>query len=348
MNEIRIERVRCGDVELAVTVTGSGPLVVLLHGFPELAFSWRHQIRDLAAAGFRVIAPDMRGYGASDSPGDVEAYDIFRLTGDVAHLIDHFGGGPALVAGHDWGAIVAWSFAQFRPDLVAGVVGMSVPFMPSLDASLIDVSRARVGPDDFHDILYFQEPEVAERELEADVLFTLRHVLWRASGDPRIAPAERLEASTPTAGDPAFAPRFLAGDIPPGLPAWIGEGEFHAYGQAFLRTGFRGPINWYRNLQGNWERSGPWRGAGIGVPALFVAGRRDPVLTAGLPPDVERMEDHPMLAQQRAFCPNLVEVLIDDGGHWIQQEHPDAVSEALIGFLDMIGHHPAPDRPGRP
>ncbi len=345
MGDITIERVRTGDVELAVTVAGDGPLVVLLHGFPELAYSWRHQIRDLSALGYRVIAPDQRGYGSSDAPDAVEDYDIFRLTGDVAALITHYGGGPAFVAGHDWGAIVAWALAQFRPDLLVGVAGLSVPFMPSMDVSLIDVLRARFGPDDFHYILYFQEPDIAERELEADVMFSLRHVLWMASGDPRIEPPDRTPATITSGGDDGDrrpGPQFLAGDVPAGLPDWIGDGDVHAYAQAFLRTGFTGPINWYRNLHQNWERSGPWRHAGITVPATFIAGRRDPVLTSSLPPEVEQVEDHPMLALQRTFCPGIVETLIDEGGHWIQQEHPQAVTDALAEFLVTIGHRTPP------
>lgn len=325
-NEITTVRVKPADAELAVYTAGpiDGPLVVLVHGFPELAYSWRHQIRSLADAGYRVIAPDMRGYGDSDKPEDVTDYDIFHLGADIAGLIRHFGGGPAVLVGHDWGAIVAWAFAQFRPDLLAGVAGLSVPFIPQLDVSLIEALSERVGPDEFHYILYFQEPGTADAELDADPLDSLRHTLWQASGDPRIEAPQRP--------DPGGR-QFLAGSVPDGLPDWMTQGDFNAYASAYLRGGFTGPINWYRNLHHNWELMGPWRHAGVAVPAAFIAGRRDPVLTSTLPADVTAMEDHPMLALQAAFCPQVDVTLIDDGGHWIQQEHPNAVTNALVAFM---------------
>ncbi len=322
-HEIVTHRVTPTDVELAVYVAGEGPLVVLVHGFPELAYSWRHQIAALADAGYRVVAPDMRGYGASGAPEDVTDYDIFRLTGDIAGLIRHFGGGPAVLVGHDWGAMVAWAFAQFRPDLLAGVAGLSVPFIPPLDSSLVEMLRNRVGPDDFHYILYFQEPEVADAELGVDAMHSLRHVLWRASGDPRIVPATKVTG-------------FLAGDVPDGLPDWLTPGDFNAYGQAFTRTGFTGAINWYRNLHRNWQLTAPWRHASLTIPAAFIAGRRDPVLTSTLPALDMALEDHPMLAVQRSFCPHVVETLIDGGGHWIQQEKPEEVAAALLEFIRSL------------
>lgn len=330
-HEITIERVKPVDAELAVHVAGDadGPLVVLVHGFPELAYSWRHQIRSLADAGYHVIAPDMRGYGTSDKPEAVTDYDIFHLCGDVAGLIRHYGGGPAVLIGHDWGAIVAWAFAQFRSDLLAGVAGLSVPFLPQLDASLIEMLRERVEPDEFHYILYFQESGVADAELDADPMLTLRHTLWQASGDPRIQPPERHSSE---------GPQFLAGSVPDGLPAWLTQGDFNAYAEAYLRGGFTGPINWYRNLHRNWELMSPWRHAGVTIPTTFIAGRRDPVLTSTLPPNAIAMEEHPMLALQAAFCPDVVVTLIDDGGHWIQQEHPDAVTAALVAFMQGLDH----------
>jgi pimeloyl-ACP methyl ester carboxylesterase len=319
-HEIRTERWTPNGVELSVTLAGEGPLVVLLHGFPELAYSWRHQIRTLARAGYRVVAPDMRGYGASGRPDDITDYDIFHLAGDVTGLIRLAGGGPAVVVGHDWGAILAWAYAQFRPDLLAGVVAMSVPFTPPLDLSLIDVLKARFA-DHFHYILYFQEPGVAEQELEADPLFTLRHLLWRASG-AELPPVERQ------AGD-----RYLVGEVPEGLPDWLSRGDFDAYGQAFLRSGFTGPVNWYRNMHRNWELMAPWRHGMITIPAAFIAGTRDGVLTATARPGATSLDDHPMLAVQRTYCPDVQVTLIEGGGHWIQQEKPDEVDSALLDFL---------------
>ncbi|MFN3217990.1 MAG: alpha/beta fold hydrolase [Acidimicrobiales bacterium] len=325
-HEIRTERIDVDGVGLQVTVAGpdDAPLVVLVHGFPELAYSWRHQITGLAAAGYRVVAPDMRGYGASDRPEAIEAYDIFQLVGDVVGLIRHYGA-PATVVGHDWGAMVAWATAQFRPDLLRGVVGVSVPYGPSLEVSLLDLIRMSVGPDGFHYILYFQEPGVAEAELDADPIGTMRRVLWMASAEGM----ELIEA------DPSAAPTssFLGErPAPSGLPTWLSDGDFEAYGRAFTSTGFTGGLNWYRNLQRNWELSRPWRHTPITVPAAFIGGRQDPVISRTGDLD----GNHPMLDLQAQYCPDLTVTLIEGAGHWTQQEKPDETNAALVEFLDRI------------
>lgn len=327
--EIRTERMTPVDVELSVTSAGDGPLVLLIHGFPETAYSWRHQIRALAEAGYRVVAPDMRGYGASECPPDVTDYDIFRLTGDIAGLIRLNGGGPAVLVGHDWGALASWAFAQFRPDLLAGIVGLSVPYSPPLDASLIDILRARVGPEEFHYILHFQEPDLAEAELDADPIGAMRHLLWTASGDmPPHWPTPPVDPQRTSSTGP-----YLVGDVPAGLPQWINQGDVDAYAAAFMRSGFRGAINWYRNMHRNWELMAPWRHGSITIPAAYIGGRRDPVLTA-----TGTLPDHPMLALQKAYCPGIETTLIDGGGHWIQQERPEEVTMVLQAFCADV--HP--------
>lgn len=319
---IRLERVDVGGVELQVAVAGEGPVVVLLHGFPELAYSWRHQIRDLAAAGYRVIAPDMRGYGASDCPDDVDQYTIFHLVGDVVALLRRYSPNEgAVVVGHDWGAWIAWSLALMRPDLLAGVAGVSVPFAPHLDASIIDVLRERVG-DGFHYILWFQEPGVADVELDADPIDTMRTLLWLASGD--MEPPAVAAAATRTG--------FLAGPVPEGLPPWLHQGDLDAYSQAFLRTGFTGGLNWYRNLHRNWELMAPWRHMGVSTPALFIGGRQDPVLTGS----GELDGAHPLLELQAQTVADLRVVLIEGAGHWTQQERPEATSAALLEFCGEL------------
>lgn len=317
--EIRTERVQLADAAIQVTVAGDGPLVVLVHGFPELAYSWRHQIRALAAAGYRVVAPDMRGYGASDCPDDVTAYDLFHLVGDVVGLIEHAGGGPAVVVGHDWGAMVAWTTALFRPDLLAGVVGVSVPYAPPGPASIPDLVRATVGDDGFHYLLYFQEPGLAEVELDADPLDTMRRLFWAGAADDA---SLETGASGPRSG-------FLPAQVPAGIPPWLDPGDFEAYGRAFLRTGFTGGLNWYRNMHRNWELMAPWRGAPITIPAAFVAGRQDPVLTA----TGDLNASHSLLELQAAHCADLRVTLIDGAGHWTQQERPNETSAALLAFL---------------
>ncbi len=325
--EIRSERIQPADVELQVTIAGpmdddEAPLVLLIHGFPELAYSWRHQIPSLAAAGCRVVAPDMRGYGRSEVPEDLEAYDVFRLTGDVIGLIEHYGRGrQAIVVGHDWGALITWAVALFRPDLLAGVASLSVPYFPVMEVSLLDSLRASVG-DGFHYMLYFQEPATADEELSADPIRTIRHMMWSASAE---SPSDRTAAL-------GAQDRFLHGTTPAGLPSWLTPGDLEAYAASFMRTGFTGAINWYRNLDANWERMRPWRNASISCPVLFLGGVEDPVLTL----TGEVGPSHPMLVHQRRFVPDLTVRLIDGGGHWLQQEQPEAVTRSLLEFIDRV------------
>jgi pimeloyl-ACP methyl ester carboxylesterase len=323
--EPSVERVTVNGVELAVTVAGDGPLVVLCHGFPELAWSWRHQIPALAAAGYRVIAPDQRGYGASARPEPIDQYSILHLVGDVIGLIDHYAPGEAAtVVGHDWGSMVAWSTAVMRPDRCRGVVGMSVPYMPRMDLSVVDILRMTVG-DGFHYILYFQEPGVAEVEFDADPDRSMRLFLWGAS------------AQRPT-DDERFQPRpnqtTLFGDVAnlDSLPPWITEAEFAVYRDAFAASGFRGGINWYRNFARNWELTAAWHGAPVLVPALFIGGRQDPVLATPEGPATS-----PLVAIMEASCRDLRGIIWqDNAGHWNQQEDPDGTNAALLDFLASL------------
>lgn len=300
-----LERIDVGEVTLSVTTAGEGPLVVLLHGFPEIAYSWRHQIPALAAAGHRVAAPDGRGYGWSDLPEAVDDYTIFHLVGDVIGLLDALDAPDAVVVGHDWGSIVAWHVALFRPDRVRGVVGMSVPYAPRGERSIVEHIRATDPDGPFAYILAFQEEGAAESVMDADPLAVLRDVHWRAGGQ---RPDE-------------------AEDVPPGLPPHLTGGDLEAYARAFARSGFRGGINWYRNLHHDWARTQPWHGARILPPALFIGGRRDFVVSSGdrINAGVERLP---------SVCDDLRgTVLVDGAGHWVQQEAPDEVNRALLDFL---------------
>ncbi len=328
--QITSERVRPRDAELSVTLAdGGGPLIVLVHGWPELAYSWRHQLRPLAEAGYRVIAPDMRGYGASDCPAEVADYDIMALVGDVVGLIEHYGDGqPALVVGHDWGSLVSWPLSVMRPDLLAGVACLSVPYFPVGEQSLIERLRANVG-DGFHYILHFQEEGVVEAEFDPDPIGAMREMLWLGSGEAAEA-GERL-----TAADDADRTSMLRGGAFP-LPSWLTQGDLDAYAAAFARTGFRGGFNWYRNLHRNHSLMSPWRSRPVDVPAAFIAGDLDSVLTA----TGEVGPDHPMLVVQRAFVADLSVTMIEGGGHWIQQEKPDEVNAALLSFARRVlpGH----------
>jgi pimeloyl-ACP methyl ester carboxylesterase len=321
MAEVTHREIDANGLRMHVAERGEGPLVVLLHGFPESWYSWRHQLDALAGAGFHAVAPDQRGYGGTTAPDAIGKYTLLDLVGDVVGLIDALGAGKAIVVGHDWGAPVAWHTALLRPDKVAGVAGLSVPFTPRMPASPMAGWREAFG-DRFSQV-YFQEPGVAEAELEADVRETMRRLLIGASGD-RPAPDTETE-------------RLPAGVLPPGggfldvlratdeLPAWLTEADLDFYAGEFSRTGFRGGLNWYRNQDRNWELLAPWQGAVVTPPALYLAGTRDPVVDF---PGMDRL-----LPNLRMFVPNLLDsVLIDGVGHWTQQERPDEVSERLVAF----------------
>lgn len=310
--------VAVNGVELAVIDVGTGPPVILAHGFPELSFSWRHQIGPLADAGYRVLAPDQRGYGRSSQPTDVADYDIIHLTDDLLGLLDDIGEEKAVFVGHDWGSMVVWSLAQRAPERVAGVVGMSVPFVPRSSGPPTEIMRALFG-DMFFYILYFQEPGVPDAELGGDAATMMRRMLAGLGPD-----------STPAAID-MFAPRAEGGFIPRlpepnALPAWLPQADLDHYIDEFTRTGFTGGINWYRNLDRNWALTEDLAETRVTVPALFIAGGADPVLLMS-PPD---MDD--WVTDLRAS------VLIDGAGHWVQQERPDEVNAPLLEFIASV--HP--------
>jgi pimeloyl-ACP methyl ester carboxylesterase len=305
-------------IQLHVAEQGEGPLVLLLHGFPESWYSWRHQLPALAAAGYRVVAPDQRGYGASDKPHAIDAYDQVTLAADVAGLIDVLGEKQAVVIGHDWGSQVAWHTALLHPDRVRAVCGMSVPYGGRGSSSALGRMR-EVFKDNFFYILYFQEPGVAEAELEADVRKLLRMFYYSASGDAPPRSAFSLQKSSAT-----LAASMADTDV---LPAWLSEADLDYFTAQFEQSGFRGPINWYRNFDRTWERTAQLADKKIEQPALFVAGERDPVL-AWSPQALPRM---------RELIPNLRETLIVPGtGHWVQQERPEEVNAALLRFLGQV------------
>jgi pimeloyl-ACP methyl ester carboxylesterase len=280
------------EVDLHVVERGDGNPVVLLHGFPELAYSWRHQIDPLAAAGYHVLAPDMRGYGRSDAPREVEAYDILELCGDVARVLDGAGAERAAIVGHDWGATVAWHFALIHPERTACVAGLSVPLVPNPPAPPLTIMREHLG-EDFY-VVWFQEPGVAEAALERDVRRTLL---------------------TPAVWDPDWAKRD---DEDPRVPRFMTEEDAAVYAREYERTGFRGGLNYYRNIDRNWELTRRYDERKLEMPALFIAGTRDPAIK-WMPPEA---------MQGRAT--DLRVELIDGAGHWIQQERPDEVNGALL------------------
>jgi len=292
------QQIQLGEVELHVAECGEGEPVLLLHGFPELWYSWRHQMQAIAASGRRAVAPDLRGFGGSSAPAAIEAYDIEQLTGDLAALLDALEIETAVVVGHDWGSDLAWKFALIEPQRVSAVVGISVPYVPRAPAAPTTLMREHIG-EDFY-IVWIQEPGAAEAALSANVRRTLAtREVWNAE----------------------WAARH---DEPP-TPPWMSDDDLQLYVDEFTRTGFTGGLNWYRNLDRNWELLATYDGRTIDQPALFITGSRDPV---------------------RAFMPHeamtgsvtdLRDVVIIDGaGHWVQQERPAEVNEALISFLGWL------------
>ncbi|WP_407695153.1 alpha/beta fold hydrolase [Mycolicibacter icosiumassiliensis] len=305
-------------VTLRVTEAGErgAPVVLLAHGFPELAFSWRHQIPALAEAGFHVLAPDQRGYGGSSRPDEIAAYDIAALTGDLVGLLDDVGAQRAIWIGHDWGGPVVWSAAQLHPDRVAGVAGLSVPPVPRPQAPPTEAFRNIFGENFFY-MLYFQEPGIADAELDSDPARTMRRMMGSLS------PGDRESALLMTAPGPmGFIDRLAE---PAARPDWISADELDHYIAEFTRTGFTGGLNWYRNLDRNWEIMTTPPAATIDSPTLFIAGSADPVLAFTRRDRAAELVTGPYR-----------ELIIDGAGHWLQQERPDEVNAVLLEFLNEV------------
>jgi pimeloyl-ACP methyl ester carboxylesterase len=319
MNEPHLEILDINGIRMQVAIQGSGPLVLLCHGFPELGYSWRNQLAALAAAGYRAVAPDMRGYGGTDAPAEPDAYTTLHLVGDMVELVNALGEQQAVIVGHDWGALVAWSAALMRPDMFRAVVGMSVPFSPPGRVELLGALAAR-GISDFY-IQYFQTPGVAEAELERDVESSIRRIYFSGSGDgPDALVFGQLQ---PGKG-------FLGGTIEPEtLPAWLTLEDIAYYTREFTRSGFRGGLNWYRNMTRSWALLAPWRDCIIRQPSMFIAGSRDAVLK--FPGSARQIEAFAQTLPGLRGCH-----ILEDAGHWIQRERATEVNELLLGFLKKL------------
>ncbi len=323
MSELTHRNVAANGVNLHIVEQGHGPLVLLCHGFPESWYSWRHQLAALAEAGFHAVACDMRGYGQTDRPEAIDQYTLLHLVGDAVGLLDALGEEYAVIAGHDWGAPVAWYAALMRPDRFRGVIGLSVPFLPR---GPVRPTTVMPQTDDavFYQ-LYFQAPGVAEAEFERDVRQTIRGILFANSGDnPYQVPSEQVGMVPRAGGLVARWQSILAN--PATLPAWLSEADVDCFAAEFARTGFRGGLNYYRNIDRNWELLAPFAGAKVAVPALYVAGDRDLVMAF-------RGMDQ-IVANLGHFAPKLTRTMILPGcGHWTQQERPAEVNTAMIEFL---------------
>jgi pimeloyl-ACP methyl ester carboxylesterase len=320
-DEPRLETLQAGTLRMQVAVQGTGPLVLLCHGFPELWMSWRSQLVALSAAGWRAVAPDMRGYGGTDAPAAMDQYTMLHLVGDMVQLVKALGETQAVIVGHDWGAAVAWHAALLRPDVFRAVVGMSVPFTPSGRVDLMASLRAQ-GIDDFY-MQYFQEPGVAEAELERDVAATLRLIVFNGSGDgPDRLAFGRLQAAGGGFLDGMTEPDFL--------PPWLTADDMAACAAEFRRTGFRGGLNWYRNITRSWELLAAWRGAIIRQPSMFIAGTRDSVLR--FPASHAQIDNFGRTLPGLRGCH-----LLEGAGHWIQRERATVVNDLLVDFVKGLG-----------
>jgi pimeloyl-ACP methyl ester carboxylesterase len=315
MAEIKHRTIKTNGINMHIAEASEGPLVLMLHGFPELWYSWRHQLPALADAGYHAVAPDVRGYGQSDAPQAIEAYAMKQHMADAVGILDALGEQTAVVVGHDWGAPMAWSLAALHPDRFRAVSAMSVPFTPRAPAPPMQIFK-QIFQDNFFYILHFQEPGVAEKEFEADVKRSMRTFLVAASGDAAPgALAPKKKGSTFFDGLPEVDK----------LPSWITDADIDYYAKEFQRTGFRGGLNRYRNMDRDWQEIPQLQDVKVNQPALFVTGSKDPV--AGFT-NMDAM---------KANVPNLRDVVsLEGAGHWTQQERPAEVNTALISFLKSL------------
>lgn len=313
--------IETNGIRLGVAEQGAGPLVLLLHGFPETSYAWRHQLAALSSAGFRAVAPDMRGFGRSDCPAEQARYTTLDIIGDLVGLVEALGEQNAVVVGNDWGATIAWQAALVRPDRFRAVVALGVPMM----------DRAPLTPSKLFPVMqqawfythYFAQPGYAEREFEADVATTLRKLYFWASGD---AGPRDINTPNPFGLVPREAGLLDALPQPAALPTWLSEHDFEVFVSAFAASGFRGGLNYYRNLDRNWGLQAAFSGLQVQTPALYLVGEYDTGLAI------------PGMQEIISLMPKLVPGLrgsqiIQGAGHWLQQEAPERVNTAVIEFL---------------
>jgi len=314
--------IETNGIRMHLAEAGSGPLVLFCHGWPESWYSWRHQLEAVAAAGFHAVAPDMRGYGQTDAPEAIDQYSIMHLAGDMVGLLDALEARTAVLVGHDWGALAGWPMALFRPDRFRAIACLSVPYFPRRPVRPTSV-MPHTETHQFYQ-LYFQQPGVAEADFERDPKRMIALTLAGTSGG--------AAAGEPGPG-PGMVPRaggWMAGrSYPEKLPDWLTEADVEFYANEFKRAGFRGGLNWYRNVDRNWELMAPWAAAKVEVPALFMVGDNDLVYKF---PGMAQL-----VANLSQFVPKLTKSVVLPGcGHWTQQERKDDVNRELIAFLKAL------------
>ena len=313
MKQRNVRMIETNGIRLKVVVEGSGPLLLLLHGFPQCAYLWRHQIDELVAAGYQVAVPDQRGYGGSDKPAEVEAYDLLQLSADAVGIADALGHETFTLVTHDWGAIVGWHVALLYPQRVSAVFALSVP--PTIGTPVGALTRQENFGDNFVYTVYFQQPGVAEAELDADVRKSLRMLYYSVSGD---APAFGFMRPKPASS------KMLDGLVDPDpLPSWLTEEDLDRYVEDY-RDGFRGPINWYRSIDRGIGLTRRLQQTKITQPSHFMIGSLDPMNVLLAVP----------LANLEQNAPNLRgNVVLEGAGHWLPIERPKEVNDALLDFL---------------
>lgn len=312
--------IRSNGINMRIAEAGSGPLVLMAHGWPESWYSWRHQMLALADAGYHVVAPQMRGYGKTDSPQDIDSFDIVHLAGDMVGVLDALGAETAVMVGHDWGSIVAWNTVLLHPERFSALVAMSVPYGGRGRISPLESMKAANG-DNFFYILYHQEPGVAEAEYDADP----RGILSRLYLSPD------AEREAPTITDPLASAGGWIGRLgaPKAFPEWMEPEDMDYIVGQFEESGFRGGVNYYRNFHRNWEITEHLTGARIEVPTLFIAGELDSVIGGA--------SKEQLTASMSRTATDLREVILFPGiGHWVQQEAPQETNAALLQFLRSL------------
>ncbi|XP_021641179.2 uncharacterized protein LOC110635979 [Hevea brasiliensis] len=313
MEKIEHTRVSTNGINMHVATIGTGPEILFLHGFPGLWYSWRHQLLSLSSLGYRCIAPDLRGYGDTDAPESVNQYTVFHIVGDLIGLLDSLGIQQVFLVGHDWGALIAWSLCIFRPDRIKALVNTSVAFMPrNPQVKPLDGFRFMFG-DDYY-ICRFQEPGEAEEDF-AQVNTAELIKLFFTSRNPR-PPIFPMEVG------------FRALPDPPSLPSWLTEEDINFYAAKFNQTGFSGGLNYYRNINLNWELTAAWTRVEIKVPVKFIIGDLD--LTYHIPGVKEYIHNGGF----KKDVPLLQDVVVMEGvAHYLNQEKPEEVNKHIYDFI---------------
>nr|QIZ16523.1 epoxide hydrolase [Glycine max] len=320
MEGIEHRTVEVNGIKMHVAEKGEGPVVLFLHGFPELWYSWRHQILALSALGYRAVAPDLRGYGDTDAPASVSSYTILHLVADVVALIDSLGVDQVFLVAHDWGAIIGWYTCLFRPDRIKAYVCLSVPFMPrNPKVKPVDAMRALYG-DDYY-ICRFQEPGKAETLYDNNIEEAIKNILTTRRPGPWILPKEGAGSNPLASGSLPSRP----------LPSWLSQEDLTCYASKFGKTGLTGGLNYYRNLNLNWELTAAWTGVQVKVPVKFITGDLDIVHTS------LGTKDYIESGAFKRDVPFLEEVVVQERvAHFNNQEAAEEIDNYIHDFINKF------------